>query len=254
MKTHLVDEAIGYIWIWFHAEGEEPTYRIPRLPEIHEQNWKYMGRTEHYVNVHIQVGNKLKNSERYYTRTIFGRTPSQVIPENVVDTGHFNAVHRPIIGMGNDLRKAGSFIWNVLFHTWNATWIPLPHSDEHIGRVDVVQKLSVFEKFFTMTVNGKMDIVRSRFFFVFALFFDGNELLGVGGAQPGDRACVEHYHGRGDPPPFRDTGGSHDAADNPTRLHFPDLDGSDCEVVSLHRGEQRKFRVGVHRSRKQPVP
>ncbi|CAG0901216.1 unnamed protein product [Darwinula stevensoni] len=136
VKTHLVDEAIGYIWIWFHSEGVEPTYRIPRLPEIHEQNWKYMGRTEHYVNVHIQD-----------------------IAENGADMAHFTVVHGPVIAMGSDLRKAGSSFWKAIHHTWNATWAPLPHPEGHVGHLDVVQKLSFFDKFFTMTVKGNLDMV-----------------------------------------------------------------------------------------------
>ncbi|CAG0899027.1 unnamed protein product [Darwinula stevensoni] len=136
VKTHLVKEAIGYIWIWFHAEGEEPTYEIPRLSEIHEQNWKYSGRTEHYVNVHIQE-----------------------IPENGPDVAHLSVVHRPAIAMGTDLRKAGSYLWNAIHHTWNATWAPLPHPKGHIAHIDLTHKLSFFEKFYTLTANANIDQV-----------------------------------------------------------------------------------------------
>lgn len=50
----------GHIYIWFHCDGIEPTWEIPEIPEVCSGNWTYRGRTEHFVNAHIEVRKKMQ--------------------------------------------------------------------------------------------------------------------------------------------------------------------------------------------------
>lgn len=49
-------EVNGLILVWFHSEGKEPEWTVPEQEEITSGKWVYRGRTEHFVNAHIQVG------------------------------------------------------------------------------------------------------------------------------------------------------------------------------------------------------
>lgn len=53
----------GFIYLWYHAEGEDPNWRPPIFPQIESGEWKYRGRSEFKVACHIQVFslNKLWN-------------------------------------------------------------------------------------------------------------------------------------------------------------------------------------------------
>lgn len=79
-KTYISHETNGLIFVWNHAEGEEP-WEIPVIEEIESGQWSFQGRNEYYINCHIQE-----------------------IPENGADVSHLNAVHGPSILSGVDLR------------------------------------------------------------------------------------------------------------------------------------------------------
>lgn len=49
-------EVNGQILVWFHCDGKDPQWTVPEQQEITKGEWVYRGRTEHYVNAHIQVG------------------------------------------------------------------------------------------------------------------------------------------------------------------------------------------------------
>ena len=55
VKAYNTLEQNGFIYIWYHAEGAEPSWTPPLLEEIPAGRWAYFGRTEHEVNAHIQV-------------------------------------------------------------------------------------------------------------------------------------------------------------------------------------------------------
>lgn len=55
VKSYISDEANGYIYFWYHAEDAAPTWTVPRIEEIQSGDWVYRGRTEHYINCHIEV-------------------------------------------------------------------------------------------------------------------------------------------------------------------------------------------------------
>jgi len=48
-------EGNGFIYLWFHAEGEEPSWFPYLYPEIQSGSWKYRGRSELQVACHVQV-------------------------------------------------------------------------------------------------------------------------------------------------------------------------------------------------------
>lgn len=49
-------EVNGLILVWFHCDGKEPEWPVPEHEEIAEGKWVYRGRTEHFINAHVQVG------------------------------------------------------------------------------------------------------------------------------------------------------------------------------------------------------
>lgn len=55
-------EVNGLILVWFHCEGKEPEWTVPEQEEITSGKWVYRGRTEHFINAHIQVGANMKNN------------------------------------------------------------------------------------------------------------------------------------------------------------------------------------------------
>ncbi len=57
VKAYNTLELNGFVYIWYHAEGIDPTWTPPEIEEITNGSWKYRGRTEHHVNAHIQVRN-----------------------------------------------------------------------------------------------------------------------------------------------------------------------------------------------------
>ncbi|CAG2056005.1 unnamed protein product, partial [Timema podura] len=94
-------EVNSFIFIWFHAENEEPTWHPEPIQPIQEKKWVYRGRNEFYVNSHIQE-----------------------IPENGGDVAHLAAVHGPSIFNGSDLRLGQRLLWSFTHHEWAAKWDP----------------------------------------------------------------------------------------------------------------------------------
>lgn len=48
-------EVNGLILVWYDAEGRDPYFMIPEVPEIKKGQWKYRGRSVHYINCHLEV-------------------------------------------------------------------------------------------------------------------------------------------------------------------------------------------------------
>lgn len=55
IKTWPSCEINGMVFVWYHCDRIEPTWTIPEKEEITKKQWVYQGRTEHYVNAHIEV-------------------------------------------------------------------------------------------------------------------------------------------------------------------------------------------------------
>ncbi|KAM6902304.1 cholesterol 7-desaturase nvd [Xenentodon cancila] len=109
------------ILIWFHCDGDEPHWTVPEQQEITNGQWVYRGRTEHFINAHIEE-----------------------IPENAADIAHLNYLHTPGIASGVDLRYINSKTWEFMRHEWKVQWEPEPEPNEHCSQMVLKHVLTVF--------------------------------------------------------------------------------------------------------------
>lgn len=109
------------ILVWFHCDGEEPQWNVPEQQEITKGEWVYRGRTEHFINAHIQE-----------------------IPENAADVAHLAHLHSPSMTSGVDLRYTNSKTWQFLRHDWKAQWIPESEPNKHCSQMLVKHALTIF--------------------------------------------------------------------------------------------------------------
>ncbi|KAK7896589.1 hypothetical protein WMY93_021914 [Mugilogobius chulae] len=114
-------EVNGQIYVWFHCDGEEPQWDVPEQSEITRGEWVYRGRTEHYVNAHIQE-----------------------IPENAADIAHLGHLHQPGMISGVDLRYTKNRAWEFMQHEWKVEWHPEPEPHTHCSQMLVKHALHLF--------------------------------------------------------------------------------------------------------------
>ena len=113
VKSWPVDEVNGFVFFWYHAEKEEPSWKIPVVKELlsgtqNGRPWLYRGRSDYKVNAHIQE-----------------------IPENGADVAHLAQLHGPSLFFGSDLqvvadKKAQNEMKTdsdaFVRHNWEAQW------------------------------------------------------------------------------------------------------------------------------------
>ncbi|XP_057216902.1 cholesterol 7-desaturase nvd isoform X2 [Triplophysa rosa] len=114
-------EINGQVLVWFHCDGLEPSWRVPEQSEITRGEWVYRGRTEHFINAHIEE-----------------------IPENAADIAHLAHLHTPGIVSGVDLRYTNSKTWEFIRHDWKVEWKPEPEPNQHCSQMLVKHALTVF--------------------------------------------------------------------------------------------------------------
>ncbi|XP_061658012.1 cholesterol 7-desaturase nvd [Syngnathoides biaculeatus] len=114
-------EVNGQILVWFHCDGEDPQWIVPEQDEITRGEWVYRGRTEHFVNAHIEE-----------------------IPENAADLSHLTHLHTPGIVSGVDLRYTNNKTWQFVRHDWKAHWAPESIPNTHCSQMLVKHSLYVF--------------------------------------------------------------------------------------------------------------
>ncbi|KAJ4926556.1 hypothetical protein JOQ06_008729 [Pogonophryne albipinna] len=114
-------ELNGQVLVWFHCDGEDPQWLVPEQQEITTGEWVYRGRTEHFINAHIQE-----------------------IPENAADIAHLDHLHTPAIVSGVDLRYTNSKTWEFLRHDWKVQWEPEAEPNKHCSQMLVKHALTVF--------------------------------------------------------------------------------------------------------------
>ncbi|KAJ8300919.1 hypothetical protein KUTeg_022438, partial [Tegillarca granosa] len=137
VKSYVTLETNGWIYLWHHAEGIEPNWTPPALDEVNNGNWTYRGRSEHYVNSHIEE-----------------------IPENGADVYHLQQVHGPIMTAGIDLRYMWNQLWSFANHQWTASWEPCPAPDQHIGALKLTHSMNIFGKRFSpIDLNVERDVM-----------------------------------------------------------------------------------------------
>ena len=55
VKKWISREVNHFIFVWYHAEGLEPAWKIESREEIEKGAWRLHGRTDMMVSCHIQV-------------------------------------------------------------------------------------------------------------------------------------------------------------------------------------------------------
>ncbi|XP_054263633.1 cholesterol 7-desaturase nvd [Macrosteles quadrilineatus] len=128
-------EVNDFIFVWYHAEGEAPSWQVEVTEEIHSGEWWYRGRSEFIINSHIEE-----------------------IPENGADIAHLNAIHAPSLLGGSDLRYYERMWHSFARHTWSATWRQhTTPGEEHIGTMNLDHDVRLFNKFsfISMKVNAR---------------------------------------------------------------------------------------------------
>ncbi|XP_043575667.1 cholesterol 7-desaturase nvd [Chiloscyllium plagiosum] len=108
------------VFVWFHCDGVDPSWSVPEQEEIQSGEWVYRGRTEHYINCHIQE-----------------------IPENAADIAHLSHLHTPNMLSGSDLRYTRVRLWGFAQHDWKVEWHPEPEPTKHCSRMLVYHSLYI---------------------------------------------------------------------------------------------------------------
>ncbi|XP_041368086.1 cholesterol 7-desaturase nvd-like [Gigantopelta aegis] len=121
VKSWPVMEVNEWVYLWHHAEGEEPSWKPPEMLRLSKGEWTYRGRTEHMINAHIQE-----------------------IPENGADLAHLDCVHVSFIGSGTDLRYIWSKAWSFVKHNWTAKWESFDPPEGHVGQLSLTHAIKVF--------------------------------------------------------------------------------------------------------------
>lgn len=117
-KTWLSIEQNGFIYVWYHADGEQPSWIPPVIPEIDQNLWFYHGRTQFTSNGHVQD-----------------------VAENVADLFHFNYVHQATIFYNFHPDN-----WsNILKFVYSGfTWTIYPSPNQHTTTSKFTTHLSFF--------------------------------------------------------------------------------------------------------------
>jgi len=58
VKSYVTLERNGFVLLWYHAEGVDPVWEPPEIDEVTSGQWKYCGRSEHFVNAHIEASDQ----------------------------------------------------------------------------------------------------------------------------------------------------------------------------------------------------
>ncbi|CAG2165365.1 unnamed protein product, partial [Oppiella nova] len=119
-------EVNNTVFVWYNSEGLQPNWFPIEIPVIHNNVWRYEGRTEHTVNCHFQE-----------------------IPENGADGQHIQELHTPAVMSGTVINKSIFYNWlsKIVSHEWSSEWWPSP-TVPHMA----LMKLNVKNKFFGFTV------------------------------------------------------------------------------------------------------
>lgn len=110
MKTWPSIEMNRSVYLWYHAEGENPSWFPDEIEEIKKRAWTHRGYTQHTVNAHIQE-----------------------IPENAADVAHFVPIHAMPIVTGSHSRYNFSNWCYIAQHEFNAGWEPQENEEKHVG-------------------------------------------------------------------------------------------------------------------------
>ncbi|XP_049515937.1 cholesterol 7-desaturase nvd-like isoform X1 [Dermacentor silvarum] len=106
-KAWTCKELLGMVFIWYHADGEKPSWEIPADVLGENVESEASGQFEHRVHTHIQD-----------------------IAENGADMGHFTQLHvASALVDGVHFKKTMGETWKgrILQHQWATNWSPFKH-------------------------------------------------------------------------------------------------------------------------------
>ncbi|KAM7304749.1 hypothetical protein ISCGN_014649 [Ixodes scapularis] len=129
-KTWICREMLGFLFIWYHADGEPPLPELEDLPEISSGQWRKTARIERTVYCHVQD-----------------------ICENAADAGHFNVLHKAsgFVTGGEYASNAGhSWKGRQLSHNYDPSW----SAEGRVCRTEIPIYTSMFGR--------KLDILTTR--------------------------------------------------------------------------------------------
>ncbi|XP_059475988.1 cholesterol 7-desaturase nvd 1 [Neocloeon triangulifer] len=128
-------EVNSFIFVWYHAQNEDPSWKLSPLAQLAPSHWVYRGRSEFYISAHIQE-----------------------IPENGADVAHLNAIHGPSLLAGGSLNTSGFLAGGSWArHLWTASWAAQTASGEtHKAVLSLRHEFRLFSKFalINMDVNA----------------------------------------------------------------------------------------------------
>ncbi|CAH1393276.1 unnamed protein product [Nezara viridula] len=117
-------ETNGFIFVWYHAEGEEPNWFPEEIKEINHNKLTYFGRNQFQIKCHIQD-----------------------VPENGSDMTHFAAIHEAAAMNGGDLRYQEKTMLKFFRHKWQAVWEPCnENGKQHTATSIIDHHIDLFGK------------------------------------------------------------------------------------------------------------
>ncbi|CAH0385433.1 unnamed protein product [Bemisia tabaci] len=139
LRTWKSVEVNDIIFVWYHAEGEEPSYEPQPWEEITNGGYKFVGRFESTCDAHIEDG-----------------------IQNLADNAHVNKVHAPRMGLAGADFDGSMRKWLSYFavHVQKSTWEPdayLPH----LAWTRTKFQLYLFNKIPILGANGLRVIART---------------------------------------------------------------------------------------------
>lgn len=141
-------EANGFVFVWYHAENEAPSWSPAGDVQLTGRGWTYRGRSEHYVNAHIQD-----------------------IPENGADVAHLPALHGHMALGGQYAAQADRSPWRWFgAHEWTAAWRADGTRGSHVSALDLQHRLLVFGKFAVFKLNVEAQQVSTFLHIIAAIF------------------------------------------------------------------------------------
>ncbi|ESN94777.1 hypothetical protein HELRODRAFT_87564, partial [Helobdella robusta] len=120
VKAYPTLEMNGFIYIWHHSNNRPPAWQPEAIDEVQLKKWTYRGRSEHYVNVHIQE-----------------------FHEQGTDLYHLTQVYGPSMFAKSDLRFLSKWWLKFMFHDWHGAW-SRDQERPHVGILKQTHKLLLF--------------------------------------------------------------------------------------------------------------
>lgn len=117
-KVWLCRETLGFLFIWYHADGKGPSWELQDEPDISSGRWKQTARFERVVYGHIQD-----------------------ICENGADVGHFDKLHKAsLLVDGQEYASHAGHSWKgrLVSHNYDVAW----SAEGTVARTDIPIRVS----------------------------------------------------------------------------------------------------------------